>query len=66
MKFVEIIWEIIKLLFGGMEYDRATYQIAEKYDMDRKVLIRGLEKRGYYRDNYRIKKDRTDEYYIYH
>ena len=52
MKIIAIIWEVIKLLLGGMNYDMAVHQASIKYHVGEQVIYMNLEKRGYYRKDY--------------
>jgi len=52
MKLISIIWEVLKLLFGGMDYDVAVNQVAMQKNMNAKIIYLELENRGYYRKDY--------------
>jgi len=49
MKLISIIWEVLKLLFGGMDYD---VQVAIQNNINRGEIYLELKKRGYYRKDY--------------
>jgi len=52
MKLISIIWEVLKLLFGGMDYDVAVNQVAMQKNMNAQIIYLELENRGYYRKDY--------------
>jgi len=52
MKLISIIWQVLRLLFGGMDYDVAVNQVAMQNNINRGEIYLELKKRGYYRKDY--------------
>lgn len=52
MKIISIIWDVLKLLFGGMDYDMAVAQVSMQHNVSKQMIYMNLEQRGYYREDY--------------
>lgn len=54
MKILEIIWDVLKLILGGMNYDMAVYEVSSRHDVSQEMIIMNLEERGYYKGSVSI------------
>ena len=54
MKILEIIWDVLKLILGGTNYDMAVYEVSSRHDVSQEMIIMNLEERGYYKGSVSI------------
>lgn len=52
MKLISIIWDVIMLILGGMDYDMAVNNASIKYNIKTGFIRMELKKQGYDRDLY--------------